>query len=158
MNDRCQHLIDERNVPSSSCTVLLAEDDGALRNVLSKYLTRMGARVLAAEDGQEALTLFRKYTTAIDLAILDLEMPNVCGGEAFEEMRRAQSSIPVIITSGDNQDCIMKRFRRNPPSDIIQKPIRPDALRDAVQRCIAYQQQRETCNPDHRDGEEAKTL
>lgn len=146
------------DTPQPQWTVLLAEDDDAVRNMLSILLIRMGIKVLAAEDGREALILFHKHVSLIDLAILDLEMPNVSGESAFYEMRRVRSCLPVIIISGDNKDCVMYRFRHNPPSDIMQKPILPNSLRQTLRRCITDQRPQEICIPDPLPMEKVESL
>ncbi len=85
-------------------TVLLVEDDLALRNVLSELLETAGYRALAAGNGFEAVDLLR-HEPRPDLILLDLMMP-VMNGWAFLKYRNEHpvlSSVPVVVTTGWNE-------------------------------------------------------
>jgi DNA-binding response OmpR family regulator len=86
-------------------TILVVEDDATLLQTLVYNLTREGYRVLAAEDGEEALVRIRDEAAALDLVMLDLMLPGLDGFQVLRHLRR-QSNVPVLILSarGEEQD------------------------------------------------------
>jgi CheY-like chemotaxis protein len=81
-------------------TILIAEDEEALRRVATRALEQLGYRVLTAADGQEALVLYHAHADEIDLVISDSVMPRL-GGIAFHEtLRREGSRVRFLLASG----------------------------------------------------------
>ena len=76
-------------------TILIAEDDMDIVELLSLYLSGEGYRILSAVDGQQALTLME--TQKVDLAILDIMMPKVDGIEVLRQLRGRGSRLPVLL-------------------------------------------------------------
>jgi two-component system cell cycle sensor histidine kinase/response regulator CckA len=91
---------DEAPVRGGSETVLLAEDEPALRKMLERTLTGLGYRVILARDGEEAARAFEAAHHEIALAILDVVMPKASGVEAYARMRAIAPSLRVIFTTG----------------------------------------------------------
>ena len=85
----------------SGIRILIAEDDKNLRNLISKYLENEGYSVFCAEDGEKALDIW--YETPVDLAILDVMMPNIDGWEVLSEIR-TDSEIPVIMLTAKREE------------------------------------------------------
>jgi len=111
---------------------LVAEDDRTVRNLVVRLLCRSGMRVLAAEDGAEALALARCCGTAVDLLITDYEMPRLNGGDLASELRTLFPDIRIMIMSGVAQSTINA-------SDtlFLQKPFSPTALIDHVHSLLS---------------------
>ncbi|MCR4955128.1 MAG: response regulator transcription factor [Lachnospiraceae bacterium] len=86
---------------SKEYTVLIAEDDQDIVEILKLYLTGSGFHVIDAKDGEEALQLLSE--NHVDMAILDIMMPKMNGYELTGEIRK-KSSIPIMILSAKNQD------------------------------------------------------
>ena len=82
-------------------TVLLAEDNLNVRNLLAAQLESYGYSVLAASDGEEALQTYLDREDEIDVAVLDLRMPHKHGLEVSEEIGRRRPALPIILISGD---------------------------------------------------------
>lgn len=82
-------------------TILIAEDEADIRNILRLYLESEGYRVVEAADGEQALEAARNL--APDLAILDVMMPKLDGLEVTQALRR-RSDIPILILSAKSQD------------------------------------------------------
>jgi CheY-like chemotaxis protein len=80
-------------------TILLAEDEPALRRVAMRVLTRSGYTVLAAADGREALELLER-SPGVALIITDVVMPRLGGNELIRELRQRGRKIRVLFTSG----------------------------------------------------------
>ena len=76
-------------------TILIAEDDMDIVELLSLYLSGEGYRILSAVDGQQALTLME--TQKVDLAILDIMMPKVDGIQVLRQLRGRGSRLPVLL-------------------------------------------------------------
>jgi len=81
-------------------TVLLAEDEAAVRRLVRTALERAGFRVLEAEDGQAAVERHRENQGAIDLALFDLSMPRRNGLEALAAIRAVEPGLPALLMSG----------------------------------------------------------
>jgi two-component system cell cycle sensor histidine kinase/response regulator CckA len=94
---------DLSGLPSGNETILLAEDDQAVRNMLTITLEELGYRVYAVEDGNRALAIFDAEGGA-DLLIADQVMPDLRGPELVNELRLSQADLPAIIMSGYEWD------------------------------------------------------
>jgi two-component system cell cycle sensor histidine kinase/response regulator CckA len=81
-------------------TILVADDEAAVRDVASLALRKAGYRVLTAKDGIEAVRLWNEHADAICLALLDCSMPECGGPEAAEQMWMLRPELPVILCSG----------------------------------------------------------
>lgn len=78
--------------------ILVVEDEEKLMRILEDFLGHQGYRILKAPSGEEALRLFRKNKSSIDLILLDLMLPEMNGLSVLKEIRRG-SDVPVIIVS-----------------------------------------------------------
>ncbi|MFO8182747.1 MAG: ATP-binding protein [Candidatus Aegiribacteria sp.] len=107
-----------------SGTVLFADDEDTVLAVGRKMLQHLGFDVLAAQDGRQALDLFREHSNSIVLAVLDLTMPHLSGDEVYREMRRVRKDVPVIVSSGFSRKDVMHRFAGKQLQGFIQKPYR----------------------------------
>jgi CheY-like chemotaxis protein len=81
--------------------ILLADDEQAIRELLSAELTSFGYRVIAAPNGAEALAIFREHTSEVRLFITDGAMPVMDGPAAIAALRKLAPDLPVILTSAD---------------------------------------------------------
>ncbi len=126
----------ERN-PLAELDVLVAEDNATNRLVLGKMLDDWGARVRFAQDGEEARDLYNSNHDAIDLVLMDCEMPKIDGYAAAEAIRRMEAErtwqqVPIIAITAH----IMPEFRRRAESvgmsDYVTKPLDRDTLLGAI--------------------------
>lgn len=85
-------------------TVLVVEDEELVRQLAAKVLGRAGYRVLTAVDGLEGIEVFSKNADRIQIVLLDVVMPRANGGEACRAMLEIRPDIPIVFTSGYNQD------------------------------------------------------
>ena len=115
----------------SGIRILVAEDDKNLRNLISKYLENEGYSVFYAEDGEKALDIW--YETPVDLAILDVMMPNLDGWEVLSEIR-SDGDVPVImLTAKREEEDRLKGFDLG-TDDYMTKPF---SSRELVMRVKA---------------------
>ncbi|ROR01687.1 PAS domain-containing protein [Desulfosoma caldarium] len=118
-------------------TVLLAEDDPAVRSYLATVLREAGYRVLEAQDGMEAVEVFATSEEPIDLVVTDVSMPRMGGQEAVGLLRQRGWKIPAIFISG-----YVKRPEEcadNPKglNLFIDKPVRRRVLLQAIRSLLA---------------------
>ncbi len=87
-----------------SGTVLLADDEDVVLAVVEQMLRHMGFDVITARDGSEAVEIIRERENGIRLVVLDLIMPRMGGIEAFRWIRELQPGLPVVVSSGYNEE------------------------------------------------------
>lgn len=117
-------------------TILLVDDDTAVRSVGEAILKRAGYTVLLAADGEEALEIFYENANAIDLLLLDVVMPRM-GGRAVAERLAAESySTPIIYLSGYSGEAVHSELRLDESVEFLQKPYRRDDLLRRVRETL----------------------
>ena len=123
-----------REVTGGSQTILLAEDDGAVRRLARDVLSRHGYDVLEARDGDEALGIARAHSGAIDLLITDVVMPGLSGRDLADRLKEYQPSVRVLYTSGYTENIIMRNSLEG-DLRLLAKPFLPsDLLRTVAER------------------------
>ena len=117
-------------------TVLLVDDEESVRLVGVEMLKELGFTVITANDGWEAVALFRQ-TLGIALVILDLTMPNLDGEQCFRELRQIQPDIKIIMSSGYSEQEVSQKFLGEEGMiGFLQKPVSFSALRDSLQTLL----------------------
>jgi PAS domain S-box-containing protein len=114
-----------------SGTVLLVDDEETIRGVGSEMLKELGFSVLTADDGLEAVSVFKQHPE-ISFVILDLTMPHMDGEQCFRELRQLKPDVTVIISSGYNEQEVTQKFVGKGLAGFIQKPYKLSALKDAI--------------------------
>jgi PAS domain S-box-containing protein len=117
-------------------TVLIVDDESAIRRLAAQMLAHLGFETLSAVDGQDGINVFRENADSITCVLLDLTMPRMDGGEAYHAMKRIQADVPIILSSGFDEIDITERFGESGIAGFIQKPYKLVKLREAVQRAI----------------------
>jgi PAS domain S-box-containing protein len=127
------------SVPTrGSGTILLVEDEEAVRRLATRILERGGYRVLAACDGREAVEVFRLHADEIGLLVLDAVMPNMGGREAYERIAAMRPGIPVLFCSGYSADVLQPGFALRPEMQLIQKPYSPDEILLRIHELLSH--------------------
>ncbi|MDD2464101.1 MAG: PAS domain S-box protein [Desulfobulbus sp.] len=119
-------------------TVLLVEDEEQVRLMTESMLSRLGFAYLSAEDGAEALALFKRHADRIALVICDLSMPNVGGWETMETIKEIAPTIPFVMTSGYDETRVMREGRKLYPQVFLQKPYKKDELGAAIEAAFKH--------------------
>jgi CheY-like chemotaxis protein len=104
-------------------TVLVVEDEAALREVTSRILTRSGYRVITAANGGEAIDIARQHEGEIHLLITDVVMPQMLGKETAERIRAIKPEIEVLFMSGYARPVLASQGRLDPNVALIEKPF-----------------------------------
>jgi signal transduction histidine kinase/DNA-binding response OmpR family regulator len=135
-NDRLLREIGLALAGRRGATILVAEDDADLRDVLTASLTRSGHRVVAVRDGAEALAAVER--DHIDVLVLDLVMPNIDGFEVLARLKELRNgeSIPVIVVTGADRSTAEVQAQRLGANVFLSKPIDAAALAREVTRLL----------------------
>jgi len=123
-------------IPRQQATVLLVDDEQMIREAAGAALESLGFKVVMACDGREAVETFRQ-NGAIDLVLMDLTMPHMDGREAFHQLRRIRPSVPVILSSGYNEQESIQEFLGRGLAGFLQKPYTLRALEQLVLQALA---------------------
>ena len=121
---------------TGSETILIAEDEPVVRDLILTTLRRYGYAVLAASDGREAMSILDGDGAGIDLLVSDVVMPNVGGLELLELARSKRPGLPVILISGYSEKLLPAG---SVASDVmlLEKPFTARQLTDAIRRALA---------------------
>lgn len=125
-------------VPRTAETILLVEDEAAVRSLAKKVLSQKGYRVLEASDGAIALRIAASHVGEIDLVLTDVAMPNLGGRGMVEELRELSPGLRVLFMSGYPKEEVFpdKETARHTP--YLQKPFTSDALFAEVRAALGY--------------------
>ncbi|HTU96069.1 MAG TPA: response regulator [Solirubrobacteraceae bacterium] len=109
-------------------TILVADDEEDVRELVSYRLTRSGYEVIDAQDGEEAFRLASENVP--DLMVLDVMMPRLDGYEVTRRVRAEESlrSVPVILLTARSQETDVSRGFEVGADDYLKKPFNPDEL------------------------------
>jgi two-component system cell cycle sensor histidine kinase/response regulator CckA len=122
-----------REWPASSLrgseTILLAEDQPAIRSVLREFLEAHGYKVLEAQNGNEAREIAKTYSGAIDVLVADVIMPHIRGTELAKLLTELRPEMCVVLISGYSEDALLENQMLAAVSPILlQKPFDPEEL------------------------------
>lgn len=99
------------------------EDNANVRLVTGDMLREFGYTVLEAEDGEDAVRVFRENGDAVQLVLCDLIMPKKSGKETLEEIKRTRPDMKVIFTSGYTADIIAQKGMLEEGINFLSKPV-----------------------------------
>lgn len=117
-------------------TILVAEDEDSIRDICRRVLEGAGYRVLASVNGQAAIELLAQMGETVDLVLADVVMP-VAGGEViYEYLRRANSPIPLIFTSGYAPGGAPSDLLKSPGVTLLRKPYTVAQLLTTVKAAL----------------------
>ncbi len=117
-------------------TILLAEDEAAVRRLSKTLLEKMGYQVLAAEDAQEALDIAQGYEGEIHLLLTDVVMPGMQGPELAEQLKRTRPGIRVLFVSGYTDPSIFAGLDLSEGRSFLQKPFTLKVLESKVRQLL----------------------
>ena len=119
----------------NSATILLVDDDEALRRLVRGILSQQGFHIIEASDGAEALQVASAYAEPIDLLLTDVIMPKVNGLLLARLLLHERPGIGLLYMSGYVEKSIL--LAKHPESIVLQKPFTADALIAAVRQVAA---------------------
>jgi PAS domain S-box-containing protein len=120
-------------------TILVVDDEEAVRNVAAHSLERSGFTVRTARNGREGLTRYRAEAGEIRMLVLDLTMPEMSGEEVLGALRSGGgpgATVPILISSGYSTAHLAPEFQRHGQVAFLQKPYGPKDLLRKVRECL----------------------
>ena len=114
--------------------ILLAEDNIHVGNLMVEALESAGYNPVLARDGDEAMNLFRKQCENARLVVLDVDLPKRSGLNCADEIRQANSDLPVVVVTGNVQQLKGRKLGDN--EQLLAKPFRPSELIRVVNECL----------------------
>ncbi len=123
-------------------TILVVEDDRAVRTIVRRTLERAGYTVIEAGSAQDAQAAARQAAGRIGLIFTDVVMPGMDGPALVDRLAAHAPDAAVLFTSGYTDADIVRRGLLAPDAAFIQKPVSPDALLSAVRGCLEAHQAR----------------
>lgn len=126
----------ETNVLSGKETILVVEDESAVRNLAVTALHQFGYKVLEAGSGTDALQVCRNLKKPVDLILTDVIMPNMSGPELVQQIRSTWKNVKALYMSGYTQNTITNHGTLKAGVDYISKPFRPQELVTMVRKVL----------------------
>jgi len=115
--------------------ILVADDNKAVRDIVSRFLELMGFEVALAGNGIETLAVFLE--SSFGLVLTDLQMPAMDGLSLAGHIKERSPSTPVILLTGSDRETVRKKVEGGPVDSVIFKPIRLEVLQRTVQGALA---------------------
>ena len=119
-------------LPAKPATILVADDDPSVCHAISKTLSRNGFTVVSADSGERAVGLVAARQGAIDLAIIDMQMPGMNGLDLAVEVARAYPAMSILYISGNHESIALDCISRHAPESVLFKPFSFEALLEKV--------------------------
>jgi two-component system cell cycle sensor histidine kinase/response regulator CckA len=132
---RQEPVPDPGNLMPGLETILLAEDEDAVRIVARRFLERSGYTVLEARDGEEALGILQQYGRRVDLLLTDVVMPRMSGPALAERVLVRQPEIGILFMSGYPNGALGDGSNQ-PGAAFVQKPFAPQLLLRRVRETL----------------------
>jgi CheY-like chemotaxis protein len=120
-----------------SGTILLVEDDPAVRSVTRGVLSRQGYVVIEAENGPAALRQCDRGRTHFDLVLTDMVMPGMSSRDFLRELRSRLPEIPIVLMSGYSRELNLEDGAAAVDAGFVEKPFTPETLTRAVRAAMA---------------------
>jgi PAS domain S-box-containing protein len=116
--------------------ILVADDEEMLRELTKAILEQYGYSVLVAENGREAVRIFREKADTIGAVLLDMTMPLMGGEEAFRLIREIHPGVPVVISSGYGANAVQEQLGGGAIAGFIQKPFSAVQLGEKIRAAL----------------------
>ena len=126
----------EQSYAGGTETILIAEDDEAVRNITQTVLEEMGYTVIVAVDGEDAVEKYREHRDEIGLLLFDLIMPKKTGKEAYDEIKALSPGVRVLFASGYAPDLVRQKVLLDEKMPLIFKPVTPTELLKKVREAL----------------------
>ncbi len=143
---RKPHPVDSDPGTDGKVTVLYAEDDPYVRRNTARLLRARGYRVIVACDGAGAARQFRRHAHEVDLALLDVSMPEMDGIEVFQRLRHLRPKLPVVFCTAHSAKLHTGQMLSEPNVYLICKPFQSNELWETLRGAFANSRQPVNCD------------
>ncbi len=116
--------------------ILVVDDEEPIRSLAREILESCGYRVLLAEDGMEATTIYRQQNGDINLVILDMVMPRMGGRETFLKLKKLNPKVKALLSTGYSQNGRAQEILESGVKGFLQKPYQINALLSKVRSVL----------------------
>lgn len=116
--------------------ILLADDEKDVRKTTAEVLESMGYKVLQAENGLEALKIYKTHQKSIALVLLDVVMPHMGGAKLAEKIRKMNVDVPIIFMTGYDKEHVLDINNPMAKSNILAKPVQVSILDRAIRQYL----------------------
>ncbi len=123
--------------PLAGETILLVEDEVFIADLLVKWLSLLGAQILRAPNGQEAVRLLTENPDRVCVVIADFRLPDMDGDVMCSRLRELKPRLPVLLSSGRYHREAAESLARGGPTCFIQKPYPLEAVLAELQKLLA---------------------
>ncbi|MGA9120012.1 MAG: response regulator [Bacteroidota bacterium] len=132
---RLRESVKHGGVKTAQC-ILLVDDEPAMQDLGRELLEDEGYVVLLANNGMEAIELYRKKFEEIDLVILDLVMPSMDGGQVYVSLKAINPALKAFFCTGFVSDQLIASLLQEEKLQVVSKPFRPEQFLRTVQEVI----------------------
>jgi DNA-binding NtrC family response regulator len=115
---------------------MVVDDELFVLEVARRILEGFGYDVVTAENGRQAVEIFRRRSKEIDVVLLDKTMPDLDGEQTFRAMKAIQPDVVAILTSGYQETEVTTHFLANELAGFVQKPYLPETLVFEIKRAL----------------------
>lgn len=137
-----QKTINSPTADGDDFTVLVVEDEEAIRVTYESILMEFGYKVRLAETGNEGMEIFEREHEALDAVVLDMILPGMSGRACFHAMQQIDAHVPVILSSGFADAGNVKELRKQGLFDTVSKPCTSVQLGQVVARAVKWKHDR----------------
>ncbi|MBN2442867.1 MAG: response regulator [Spirochaetales bacterium] len=127
---------ERKQIESGEGCILIVDDEYIIRSATSKLLEKTGYEVLTAEDGMEAIEIYKKNMNSIDIILLDLIMPHKSGKDTYYELKAINSDVKIIISSGYTPDINTEDLLKAGARGFIKKPYKWEELAIIIKKVL----------------------
>ena len=117
-------------------SILVVDDEEALRDLVCGILGEAGYSVQTAGDGQEALSVYTRYQESIGAVLLDLNLPKMSGRDVLKRIQQVNPHVKVIVTSGYPAECSASDTSGSYANAFLPKPYTVEAVLRAVRNAL----------------------
>jgi len=114
--------------------IMIVDDSAFMRTILKKIVSGSGAQILEAEDGKQAVELYKKENPA--LTLMDIVMPNLSGVDALKQIRAMDPNARIVMVSAAGQELIIKEAIDGGAYDFIVKPFKEEQIQEIITKAL----------------------
>jgi len=131
-----QEVEEKKKIFRGDATILIVDDEKYVRNLSEEMLNALGYKILTAENGKEAVEIYRDKQDSIDMVLLDMIMPEQGGKETYFELKKIEPGVKVLLSSGFSMNGQAEEILKAGVRGFIQKPYSIIELSEKVHEVL----------------------